>query len=151
MLVVSAGCLLLTQACAQTKGEETPEAVQSAFSKKFPDAKSVKWEKESEQEWEAEFKLNGVGYSANFTSSGEWKETEHEIRSNEIPEVVNATLKSEFSGYEVEDSEITEKPEETEYEFELEKGEVVYEVTISAEGKVVSKKRVEEESEEDDD
>ena len=50
---------------------KVPDAVQSAFKTKFPEATKVEWEKESTNEWEAEFKWNGNEYSANFNSAGQ--------------------------------------------------------------------------------
>lgn len=117
---------------------------------KFPDAKSVKWDKENETDWEAEFKLNGEEYSANFSTDGVWKETEHEIEKTAIPANVKQTLDNEFSGYKIEESEISETAEGSVYEFELEKDKVKMEVTVSPDGKVV-KKEVKSETEEDKD
>ena len=137
-------------ACGQT-GKDAPKEVQSAFAKKFPNAQKVKWDKESETEWEAEFKLNGKEYSANFNADGIWKETEYEIKESEIPALVKNTLDNEFAGYDIEESEISETVEGKVYEFELEKGETVIEVAISTEGKVVKKEVKEEDEKEDND
>lgn len=131
--------------CAQS----TPSAVKSAFEKKFPNAKSVEWEKENDSEWEAEFKLNGVEYSANFSNDGTWKETEHEIKESEIPSAVKRTLTNQFAEYEVEDVEMIETPEFSGYEIEIEKGKETIELLIDNSGEVL-KKKVEKESEEED-
>lgn len=124
-------------ACAQKPN--VPENVNKAFTQKFPDAKSVKWDKENKTEWEAEFKLNGEEYSANFTNDGVWKETEHEIEKSAIPANVKQTLDTEFAGYKIEESEISETAEGSVYEFELVKAKVKMEVAISPDGKVVKK------------
>jgi outer membrane biogenesis lipoprotein LolB len=113
--------IVALSACSTTK-ETAPTNVQDAFTQKFPDAKSVKWEKENDTEWEAEFKLNGEEYSANFATDGNWKETEHEIKMADIPAAVKATLDSQFSEYKVEEAEIAETAEGSVYEFELKKG-----------------------------
>ena len=131
--------------CAQS----TPSAVMSAFEKKFPNAKSVEWEKENDSEWEAEFKLNGVEYSANFSNDGTWKETEHEIKESELPSAVKRTLTNQFAEYEVEDVEMIETPEFSGYEIEIEKGKETIELLIDNSGEVL-KKKVEKESEEED-
>jgi len=132
--------------CAQ----DTPTQVAEAFKTKFPTAKSVKWEKENEKEWEAEFEMDGKEYSANFSLDGTWLETEHEIKNNELPEAVKMTLKNEFEGYEIEEIEISEKTNATAYEVELEKAEQTLEVVFDAAGKVLSKKEVIESEEEKD-
>lgn len=135
-------------ACAQKPN--VPENVKNAFTQKFPDAKSVKWDKENETEWEAEFKLNGEEYSANFTTDGVWKETEHEIEKSAIPANVKQTLDNEFRGYKIEEAEISETAEGQVYEFELKKDKVVMEVAISPDGKLL-KKEVKTEKDEDKD
>jgi len=141
--------MVLSQACAQKKSN-VPEKVKSAFSQKFPTAKKVKWDKENENEWEAEFKMNGEEYSANFTSDGIWKETEHEIEKSDISTAVKQTLDKEFAGYDIEEVEVSETMDGKVYEFAMEKGETEMEVAISPDGKVV-KKEVKKEDEEDKD
>jgi hypothetical protein len=129
-------------ACANI--QNVPEKVSKAFTQKFPNAKSVKWDKENETEWEAEFKLNSEEYSANFSTDGTWKETEHEIEISDVPTNVKQTIDNEFAGYKIEEAEISETAEGTVYEFKLEKGETEMEVALSPDGKVV-KKEVKEE------
>ncbi len=126
-----------------------PKSVVKAFTQKFSDAKSVKWDKENETEWEAEFKLKGVEYSANFSTEGTWKETEHKIETSAIPSNVKQTLDGEFAGYKIEEAEISETAKGTVYEFKLEKGETEMGVAISPDGKVV-KKEVKTEKDEDE-
>lgn len=147
MFIMLGSVLILSQACAQTKA---PTEVTTAFSQKFPTAKKVKWDKENETEWEAEFKMNGKEFSANFTSEGIWKETENEISEAEIPLAVKQTLESEFNGYKIEESEISITKDGKVYEFALEKDESELEVGIAPDGKVM-KKEVKNEDEEDKD
>lgn len=151
ILIVVAFAALSFTACAQKT--TAPKNVVKAFTQKFPDAKSVKWDKENDTEWEAEFKLHGEEYSANFSTDATWKETEHEIETSAIPANVKQTLDSEFVGYKIEEAEISETADGSVYEFELVKDETEMEVAISPDGKVVKKevKAEEEEDEEDKD
>lgn len=149
-VIVGAGVLLVSQACARDTNEEVSAEVKTAFDQKFPDAKNVKWEKESDAEWEADFKWNGTKYSAIFTTGGDWKETEHGIKLSEIPSAVKSTLDSDFNGFKVEESEIAETPDGTLYEFEVEKGEETYEVAIGSDGRVLSKEQKESEEGDED-
>lgn len=141
--------MVLTQACAQNTA--APAKVTSSFSKKFPTAKNVKWDKENATEWEAEFKMNGEEYSANFNNEGTWLETEYEIEASAIPEAVKKTLASEFSGYDIEEVELSETAKGKVYEFSLEKDETDMEVAISPEGKVIKKEVKKENDKEDKD
>ena len=119
--------------------KDVPIRVKEAFAKKFPNIKKVKWEKESNSEWEVEFKIKGMEYSANFLEDGTWKETEHEIKRNAIPSNIKTILDTEFSGYKIEEAEISETQSGSVYEFELEKGELNTEITIDLKGNVISK------------
>lgn len=144
-----AGVMVLSQACAQTT-VNVPEKVKTAFSQKFPTAKKVKWEKENETEWEAEFKMNGTKYSANFLFDGTWTETEYEIEKSAYPAAVKQTLDSEFAGYDIEEVEISETTDGKVYEFALEKDETDMEAAISPDGKVVKKEIKKDEDEKED-
>ena len=125
-------------ACNQAS-KEVPEKVKAAFSQKFPEAKKIKWDKEDENEWEAEFKMNGNEYSANFSSNGTWTETEYEIKKSEIPPEVQSTLRSEFAGYDIEEAEVSETRDGKVFEIQIEKDEMDMEVTIAPNGSIVKK------------
>lgn len=150
ILTISVMAFLSLGACGQA-GKDVPGNVKTVFSKKFPNALKVKWDNEEENEWEAEFKMDGKIYSANFDNDGNWMETEYEISANDIPAIVKATLKKDFTDYKIEESELSETPDGKVYEFELEKGKEEIKVTIDMNGKVVKKEAKEEEDEEDDD
>ena len=120
LLIMIASIVSLNSCCQLSKG--VPEKVTSSFIQKFPDVQNVKWEKENDQEWEAEFEMDGKEYSANYNIDGTWLETEYAVK--DIPAAIQATLDSEFPGFEIEESEISETPKGTFYEFEMKKGEV---------------------------
>lgn len=144
MFLMLGSVLVLSQACAQTN---VPNEVTTAFSQKFPTAKKVTWDKENETEWEAEFKMDGKEYSANFSSEGIWQETEYEISKSEIPAAVKQTLDTEFAGYKIEESEISETATGKVFEFIIEKKDNELEVVITSDGKVIKKEVKTEEDE----
>lgn len=76
--------------CAQ---KAPPAAVVTAFNQKFSNIKELKWEKEKNGAWEAEFEQGEVDMSANFSADGKWLETETEIKVAELPAPVQAALK----------------------------------------------------------
>ena len=63
---------------------KTPEAVTTAFAKKYPSVKKVAWEDEGKTD-EAEFTMNKIEYSAVFDASGNFQEEEAEIKVTELP------------------------------------------------------------------
>tara|TARA_Y100000780_G_C13696045_1_gene422779 strand:+ start:76064 stop:76537 length:474 start_codon:yes stop_codon:yes gene_type:complete len=129
--------------------DDAPQKVRKAFAKKFPNIKKVKWEKESDTEWEGEFKMKGIEYSANYLQDGTWQETEHEIKKKSIPANIKTTLQTEFSDYEIEEAEISETKDGSVYEFELEMGEEELEVVIDTNGRVLKKEILKETNKED--
>jgi hypothetical protein len=136
-------------ACGQS-GKEVPAPVKSAFSQKFSGASNVKWSQENDKEWEAEFKLGGKDYSANFDNVGTWVETEYQISVKEIPAAVKTTLDKESEGAKIKVSEVTETKDGKSYEFVVSKGENETELVIDNAGNIVKKEQLKEENENDE-
>lgn len=125
------------------KSAEVPDAVKASFKQKFDKAKDVKWSKENEKEYEAEFEVGEKEQSATFDSSGKWLGTETEIEKSDLPAPVKSALNKEFAGFTIEEAEKGESPENPSfYEVELKNGKIKYEVQLSNEGKVLKKEEV---------
>jgi hypothetical protein len=139
--------LISFSACSQ---KNPPENVKKVFAQKFVAAKSVKWDSEKSNEWEAEFKLNGKEMSACFDNAGKWLETESEISLKELPASVTNTLKNDFQGYKTDEMSTIENPEIKGFELTIKKGEMVYEIVIDTTGKVIKKTEMKEENEKDE-
>lgn len=150
ILIPAVVLLVASSACAQKlKESEVPAAVKQAFTKQFSGVKNVKWSKESETEFEAEFKTSQGEQSANFDQSGKWIITETEVSEKSLPAAVQATLKKEFANYKIEETEKAETADQgTFFEVKLEQGEKTIVAQISPDGKVL---KTEEEKEESDD
>lgn len=128
---------------------KVPEKVAAAFKARFPAAVTVEWGKESDTEFEAEFKMNGKEMSANFDATGKWLETETRLSKNDLPAPVLAALKSTFGGSEVKNIEsLEEAGKAIVYEVQLEQGEKKLEVILDAGGKIVKQAAVNDEEEE---
>ena len=148
--IIAIAAIFSLNSCTQV-GKEVPAKVKTAFSERFPDAKKIKWDKEDDNEWEAEFKMKGKEYSANFNSDGTWTETEYEIEISEIPSLVKVSLDKEFAGYDIEEVEAKLNPDGEFYEFELKNEDSEIEAVISMDGTVIKKKMEDEKTESDDD
>ena len=133
-------------ACAQTP----PKSVSDNFNKKFAGATKVKWGQEDEKEWEAEFKMNGKEMSASFDNEGKWMNTEAVISEKDLPAAALKAVKDAYPNWKIESVESIETPEMKAYELGIEKGKEELEITVTADGKITSKKEVEEEDEEDE-
>ena len=138
ILVIVASAFISLNVNAQTN-KNVPTSVKTAFSQKFANATDVKWGKEGKTEWEAEFKLNGKPYSANYDLKGVWLETEYAINASEIPAAVKASIDKKYAGYKVKVSEISETKKGKLYEFELVKGKTKVEAAFDINGKIIKK------------
>lgn len=149
MKIVILGTLVLGAlvSCAQDEQAKAKEA----FSSKFPNAKNVKWDRESDTEWEAEFKMDGKEYSANFSNDGTWMETEYEISKKDLPESIKAAIEAAYPGAKLEEIEKVEKPDFKGYEIEVEQGESMFELVFDESGTIIEKKAVSDEDDEEDD
>ena len=110
-----------TLAQAQTKA---PVAATTTFSKKFPDARHVKWGKGNAREYEAEFELKGRKMSANFDLQGNWKETETEIDVVDLPVAVAKSIAAKYPGAVISAADRTEKAD----------GKIIYGADIKMKG-----------------
>ena len=118
--------------------DKPPAEVQKTLKEKFPDAKSVKWEKESDGGWEAEFTMNGNETSVEFDSKGIWKQTETEIEAGALPEAVKDAIKTKYADYSVEKAEMVETDDgDVVYEVDFKKGKEEMELLFAADGSVI--------------
>ena len=145
VLIVITSSIIFT-ACGQKKN--VPEKVKTAFSQKFPKATKVEWGRENAKEWEAEFKMDGKNYSANYDNNGNWMETEYRVSENELPSAVKSTLSSKYASSKILVAEISETKDGKVYEVLLKTNGEKSEVVLTTDGKVLKEK--EEKDEEGD-
>ena len=130
LLILSTGV-----ANAQVK---VPAAVSNAFKTKFATATDIKWGKENKNEYEADFKLDGKKYSANFLTDGTWKETEAQIATAQLPTAVTAAYKSKHAIAAIKMvAKIETSAGKTKYEIEYKDGAKTKEVLFDENGKAV--------------
>lgn len=120
-------------------GDDVPDPVKSAFTKKFSDATEVKFERERKN-FEISFKNNGDRMTANFNSKGDWLETETVIDSTDLSKEVITSIATNFPGYKIAHASQIEKPDTALiYEVVLKMGNKAYEVKFSPKGQVLRK------------
>ncbi|MBK7410013.1 MAG: PepSY-like domain-containing protein [Saprospirales bacterium] len=137
-------------ACSENE-HAAPAEVQIAFDAKFPTVEKVKWDKEGEGEWEAEFTVEGLEMSANFKTDGTWLETETEMKADDLPQEVTDAIGAQFADYKMEGITMVEMPDQaTAYEVELEKDGTTIEATFNADGALLKQQTVSEEDKVED-
>ncbi|MCX6307223.1 MAG: PepSY-like domain-containing protein [Bacteroidetes bacterium] len=130
------GFLGFTQTIAP---EKVPAPVKEAFVKKFPAATYVKYEMEN-KDYEITFKDKGVGMSANFNAKGEWLETETIMIESDLPKEVLTSVATNFIGSSITEITKIEGPDNVlNYEMNLKKGKMGYEVKFSPKGEILKK------------
>ena len=82
IIILTAALLCGNSALAQKNN--VPSDIKTAFSKKYPSATKVKWEKERSK-YETSFLLNGKEMSVLFDTYGAIEETETKIAASELP------------------------------------------------------------------
>lgn len=149
-----AGIIGLTFGCSNAqKSNDTnvPEAVKTAFGKKYPDVKKVSWEAEGKT-YEAEFTMYKVEYSAVFDGSGVFQEEETEIKVSELPTSVVDFCSKTYADHKIsEAAKITNANGTISYEAEMSKGKIHFDVIFDANGNFVSKGEPASEDDEDED
>ena len=80
------------------------------LSKNSPTPKSEWAFDEEDNLWEAEHVFNHTEYTSAFTPTGEWVETEKELKRKDLPQAVLTTLKSEFDDFDIEEVVWIETP-----------------------------------------
>jgi hypothetical protein len=137
ILILGCNYMAFAQKMKQAK---VPEAVVQSFKSKFSTATKVRWERESATEFEVNFKQNGPSLSAKFNQSGQWLETESEIKMADLPEAVRNAVAQNFKGYAADEIERVETSDKgLIYEMELKRGKEKWEVQFSPEGTVLKK------------
>ena len=99
LIVMVAMSLVVCQSQAQKINEsEVPQMVKTAFTKAYPAAKEVKWNKE-DSAYEASFDQNKKDMSVLLDEKGMIKEVETTIAKSELPKAVQNALAKDYAGY----------------------------------------------------
>jgi Putative beta-lactamase-inhibitor-like, PepSY-like len=129
----------------KVSADKVPTAVKTTFAKAFPKVLKAKWELETDNVYEVNFKQSKTKYSAKYQGDGTLMETEMEIPKSAIPANLSKELSKQFAGYKIEEAEKVTYPDGTfVYEFEVEKGKKSLEVQMDVNGNVLKQEEEEE-------
>lgn len=142
--------LLLFSFTAFAQQVNVPKSAKDAFSKLYPKATEVKWDKEN-QGYEASFKLNGKDMSVIFDKDGKVMETETAIEISQLPKGVEKCVMDNYKGFKISGAaKIVNSKGEVTYEAEVLKGKVKKDLLFDVDGKP-EKKDVNKENEKEED
>lgn len=140
-------CIIIS--CSE-KGDKVPKLVADAFNEKFAGATDVAWIRESDTEWEVEFEMAKLEYTAAFNADGTWLETEKKVEIHELPQNVMLTLSTQYERFKADEAELVETAEGRFYEIELENDSSEIEVRITPEGTVLKSEAAEDDDEDNE-
>lgn len=131
-----------------------PKSAKDTFSKLYPKATEVKWDKEN-QDYEASFKLNGKDMSVIFDKDGKVLETETAIEISQLPKGIDKYVMDYYKGYKITGAaKIVKANGEELFEAEITKGKEKKDLFFDKNGKPEKKdlnKENEEENENEED
>ena len=131
LTILASGIVLI----AYGQDPTPPKEVQSAFSKIFAAASEIEWDQE-DNEWEAEFELNGNETTACFDNSGSWLETETEVKKKDVPAEIYKAVVLKFNGWEIKEIVRIENTGFKGYELELKEEDTRTEVLVTDAGEL---------------
>ena len=99
-------------------GAAVPDAVVQAFNTTYPNV-SPQWEP-MPYGYEAVFVQDGLEYEVEYSSAGEWLETEYEVQELQFPQVVLQAVRQQYPNYAITKYEVELTPLGTFYEVEVE-------------------------------
>lgn len=135
MRILILGFLLTVLSCSTA---QTPEPAKKAFQDKYPNAKDVTWSVDRNGYEEADFKLDGVKYRADFTKAGEWVETETSVKWDDLPDAVKEAFKDEDKKKDIVEIEFVNNSKKGEfYDIEFKRGSGKLDITIRPDGTVI--------------
>jgi hypothetical protein len=126
-VIILVALLVSTVAYSQKiKEKNVPDAVKTAFKAAYPNADDIKWEKEAAN-YEAEFELNDVEYSALYNANGTLIETEMEIKTSQLPQKALDYMNANYAGKKIKEAaKITDAQGTITYEAEVKGKDVIF-------------------------
>ena len=118
--------LTVKQGAAGQPAPKVPDAVKLAFAQRHPGI-IAKWEKENGQ-FEAGFKEKGKTISELYTANAVMTESETNIKISELPSAVTSYIHNHYKGMVKEAAIITKASGEVNYEAEINKMDILFDV-----------------------
>ena len=140
MLLLIAIVTIFTELQVTAKEPNVPVGAKQVLARMFPQAKSVRWEREGKQ-FEVNFKNDGLAASATFDVSGNLLETEIGIKPSELPKPALSYIADFYKLYKIsEAAKITDSKGTITYEAEISKTKTKKDLIFDSNGKLIEKK-----------
>lgn len=143
LLIGFTGILLTSfSAMAQNAPRGVPAVVLNAFQQQFPKARQAEWERRKDGTFEVEFNIGLVGrdQKAFISPDGKVMKHEEELASSSLPDVIKKQIKTEFSGYRIDEVKKISQAGKITYVVDLEGRSGDLKVDFDPEGKIVKER-----------
>lgn len=118
---------------------EQADKIKSLINELYAGAVILEYETEKNGNIEVDILHNNIHKEVVFSAANEWIMTEWDIRVSDLPAIVTAAFNaSDYKNYRIDDVDLFERPAGTIYVLELEQGDNEVNMTIDAEGNIVS-------------
>ncbi len=117
---------------------KVPSQVKAKFKALYPHAEKVKWDVEKPN-YEVNFKANDTETSLLFNAKGNIVEVETALEEDDMPGVIEKSVKKNFPGWELKEGSKIVRNGKTTYEAELKKGKKRMDAIFTPGGKLVKK------------
>ncbi len=117
---------------------DPPVKVLNAFQQKYPNAKEVSWNADRNGRHEADFKVGGTHYRADFNQDGTWVETETSVKWKDLPEATKESFKKESNQKSIVEIELVDSSKNGKFydiEYKISVGK--QDILITPDGKVI--------------
>ena len=133
--------LLLFSFSVFAQHSKIPLKVTDSFSKLYPKATNVKWDKEG-NDYEASFKLDNKDMSVNLNVDGKVLEIETTIEISQLPDSIDIYVQNNYKGYKItEAAKIVKANGVTLFEAEIQKGNSKKDLLFDSQG-IIEKKNI---------
>jgi hypothetical protein len=124
--------------CQQHVNSQVPEAVKNTFKAKYPGENDPDWHKDSNGNFESNFKIDGIKYRADFNPDGSWIETETSIKFKDLPKTIRDKIEKEFGGEISEVEKVEHFSKGTFYDVEFKQKGKNKDVEFKADGTIIN-------------
>lgn len=115
---------------------EVPQQIRTNFQNSYQNATDVEWEKDLEY-YKVEFEVSRDDYEIWYSANAKVLKTEKEISARNLPAIVSKNIKTNYSGYSIDDVEEVTEGNNTTYYVEVEKWNDEIDLVYSANGKLL--------------
>jgi hypothetical protein len=137
-IIIISCVFLVFGSCSESQGQ-VPTAVQQNFEQQYPGENDPDWHTDKNGNFEANFKIDGKKYRADYSPKGNWIETERSIDEDDLPKVILDILEEKFDDWDINEiEEVQHHSKGMFYDVELKDGKDKIDIEFKADGQIIN-------------